>query len=95
ELKNNQLARLEAQGAAAPAEPVAKPAPAAVDTAPKPVPAAEAAPAGQPDSVIDEIMGNPLLLGLIAGSAFLVLLLLLLLLARKRKAQQEAEKHLR
>ncbi|WP_409266962.1 FimV/HubP family polar landmark protein [Pseudomonas sp. KCJK8521] len=95
ELKNNQLARLEAQGAAAPAEPVAKPAPAAVDTAPKPVPAAEAAPAGQPDSVIDEIMGNPLLLGLIAGSAFLVLLLLLLLLARRRKAQQEAEKHLR
>ncbi|MNZ23063.1 hypothetical protein D3C78_401660 [compost metagenome] len=95
ELKNNQLARLEAQGAAAPAQPVAKPAPAAVDTAPKPVPAAEAAPAGQPGSLVDEIMGNPLLLGLIAGSAFLVLLLLLLLLARKRKAQQEAEKHLR
>ncbi|WP_144171799.1 FimV/HubP family polar landmark protein [Pseudomonas sp. Kh13] len=82
ELKNSQLARLEAQGAAAPAQPVVKPAPAAVDTAP----------AG---SVVDEIMGNPLLLGLIAGSAFLVLLLLLLLLARKRKAQQEAEKHLR
>ncbi|MDD2106978.1 FimV/HubP family polar landmark protein [Pseudomonas asiatica] len=95
ELKNNQLARLEAQGAAAPAQPVAKPAPAPVDTAPKPVPAAEAAPAGQPGSMVDEIMGNPLLLGLIAGSAFLVLLLLLLLLARKRKAQQEAEKHLR
>ncbi|MBF8703452.1 FimV/HubP family polar landmark protein [Pseudomonas putida] len=95
ELKNNQLARLEAQGATAPAQPVVKPAPAAVDTAPKPVPAAEAAPAGQPGSVVDEIMGNPLLLGLIAGSAFLVLLLLLLLLARKRKAQQEAEKHLR
>jgi len=95
ELKNNQLARLEAQGAAAPAQPVAKPAPAAVDTAPKPAPAAEAAPAGQPGSMVDEIMSNPLLLGLIAGSAFLVLLLLLLLLARKRKAQQEAEKHLR
>ncbi|WP_085617108.1 MULTISPECIES: FimV/HubP family polar landmark protein [unclassified Pseudomonas] len=95
ELKNNQLARLEAQGAAAPAQPVAKPAPAAVDTAPKPAHAAEAAPAGQPGSMVDEIMGNPLLLGLIAGSAFLVLLLLLLLLARKRKAQQEAEKHLR
>ncbi|GLO53909.1 hypothetical protein PPUN110474_53100 [Pseudomonas putida] len=95
ELKNNQLARLEAQGAAAPAQPVAKPAPAAVDTAPKPAPAAEAAPAGQPGNLVDEIMGNPLLLGLIAGSAFLVLLLLLLLLARKRKAQQEAEKHLR
>lgn len=95
ELKNNQLARLEAQGAAAPAQPVVNPAPAAVDTAPKPVPAAEAAPAGEPGSAVDEIMGNPLLLGLIAGSAFLVLLLLLLLLARKRKAQQEAEKHLR
>lgn len=95
ELKNNQLARLEAQGAAAPAQPVVNPAPAAVDTAPKQVPAAEAAPAGEPGSAVDEIMGNPLLLGLIAGSAFLVLLLLLLLLARKRKAQQEAEKHLR
>jgi len=92
ELKNNQLARLEAQGAAAPAQPVVKPAPAAVDTAPKPMPAAKAAPAG---NVVDDILGNPLLLGLIAGSAFLVLLLLLLLLARKRKAQQEAEKHLR
>lgn len=95
ELKNNQLARLEAQGAAAPAQPVVKPAPAAVDTAPKPAPAAGGAPVGQPGSVVDEIMGNPLLLGLIAGSAFLVLLLLLVLLARKRKAQQEAEKHLR
>ncbi|WP_406821366.1 FimV/HubP family polar landmark protein [Pseudomonas sp. KnCO4] len=101
ELKNNQLARLEAQGAAAPAQPAAdaqpvvKPAPAAVDTAPKPAPATEAAANEQPGGVLEEITGNPLLLGLIAGSAFLVLLLLLLLLARKRKAQQEAEKHLR
>ncbi|MGS7254288.1 FimV/HubP family polar landmark protein [Pseudomonas anuradhapurensis] len=101
ELKNNQLAQLEAQGAAAPAQsaadaqPVVKPAPAAVDTAPKPAPATEAAANEQPGGVLDEITGNPLLLGLIAGSAFLVLLLLLLLLARKRKAQQEAEKHLR
>ncbi|MGN8250839.1 FimV/HubP family polar landmark protein [Pseudomonas sp. SMV7] len=101
ELKNNQLARLEAQGAAAPAQPAAdaqpvvKPAPAAVDTAPKPAPAAEPAAGEQPGNVLDEITGNPLLLGLIAGSALLVLLLLLLLLARKRKAQQEAEKHLR
>ncbi|WP_447741878.1 FimV/HubP family polar landmark protein [Pseudomonas laurentiana] len=107
ELKNNQLARLEAQGAAEPAaaatpeqpaanaQPVVKPAPAAVDTAPKPVPATKAVPAEQAHSAVDGIMGNPLLLGLIAGSAFLVLLLLLLLLARKRKAQQEAEKHLR
>ncbi|MBV4492441.1 FimV/HubP family polar landmark protein [Pseudomonas oryzicola] len=106
ELKNNQLAHLEAQGAAAPAQPAAdaqpvdaqaevKPAPAAVDTAPKPAPAAEAAANEQPGGMLEEITGNPLLLGLIAGSAFLVLLLLLLLLARKRKAQQEAEKHLR
>lgn len=101
ELENNQLARLEAQGAAAPAQPAAdaqpvvKPAPAAVDTAPKPAPATEAAANEQPGGVLEEITGNPLLLGLIAGSAFLVLLLLLLLLARKRKAQQEAEKHLR
>ncbi|MGO0629612.1 FimV/HubP family polar landmark protein [Pseudomonas sp. SAR267] len=116
QLKNDQLARLEAQGAAAeappagalpgepapaqppapglaPAEPVVAPAPAAVDTAPATAPADEVAPA-QPGA-IDEMLANPVVLGLIAGSAFLVLLLLLLLLARKRKAQQEAEKHLR
>ncbi|MDI9780087.1 FimV/HubP family polar landmark protein [Pseudomonas putida] len=116
QLKNDQLARLEAQGAAteappagalpgepapaqppaaglAPAEPVVAPAPAAVDTAPAAATADEAAPA-QPGA-FDEMLGNPVVLGLIAGSAFLVLLLLLLLLARKRKAQQEAEKHLR
>ncbi|WP_430304016.1 FimV/HubP family polar landmark protein [Pseudomonas mosselii] len=117
ELKNDQLARLEAQGAAAPqppagalpgepapaqpavnaqltpAEPVGAPAPAAADTAPQDV-AAEA-PASEEPGMLDQLLGNPLLLGLIAGSAFLVLLLLLLLLARKRKAQQEAEKHLR
>ncbi|WP_449431843.1 FimV/HubP family polar landmark protein [Pseudomonas putida] len=119
QLKNDQLAKLEAQGAAdetqptaaepgpsetppvaalpgepAPAsaaEPVVEPAPAAVDTAPEALPA----PAAQQQGVLDELLGNPVLLGLIAGSAFLVLLLLLLLLARKRKAEQEAEKHLR
>lgn len=114
ELKNNQLARLEAQGAAgtapvaaalpgepaptkpaANAQPVVKPAPAAVDTAPKNVPAANAAPAAQPRGAFDDVLGNPLMLWLIAGSAFLVLLLLLVLLMRKRKAQEEAEKHLR
>lgn len=117
ELKNDQLARLEAQGAApaptapaalpgepapaqpavnaqlTPAEPVVSPAPAAADTAPQDA-EAQVPPAEAP-SALDELLGNPLLLGLIAGSAFLVLLLLLLLLARKRKAQQEAEKHLR
>jgi len=111
QLKNDQLARLEAQGAAdeapataalpaenAPAqsaEPVVAPAPAAVDTAPETAPASEPVPAVQQPSALDEMLGNPVVLGLVAGSAFLVLLLLLLLLARKRKAQQEAEKHLR
>ncbi|CAM3329442.1 FimV/HubP family polar landmark protein [Pseudomonas plecoglossicida] len=91
QLKNDQLARLEAQGA----EAVVTPPPAAVDTAPEAAPASEPAPATQQPSALDQMLGNPLVLGLVAGSAFLVLLLLLLLLARKRKAQQEAEKHLR
>ncbi|WP_243055546.1 FimV/HubP family polar landmark protein [Pseudomonas sp. BP01] len=108
ELKNDQLARLEGQGAAAPAvaaaapaqpaaaaQPALEPAPAAVDTAPKPEPAANPAPASQPGGALDQILGNPWLLWLIAGSSILVLALLLWLLARKRKAQQEAEKHLR
>lgn len=116
DLKNDQLARLEAQGsapaapvAAAPvidaqlqanpapaAEPVVTPPPAAVDTAPEQDTApADAQAAGQGSTALDGILGNPLLLALIAGSALLVLLLLLLLLARKRKARQEAEKHMR
>ncbi len=122
DLKNDQLARLEAQSsapaapvAAAPvidaqlqpnpaptAEPVVTPQPAAVDTEPQQAAtptttdtaATPAAEEGSP-SALDNILGNPLLLALIAGSALLVLLLLLLLLARKRKAQQEAEKHMR
>ncbi len=91
ELKNDQLARLEAQGAAAPqppagalpgepappavnaqltpAEPVVAPAPAAADTAPQDV-AAEA-PASEEPGMLDQLLGNPLLVGLIAGSAFL------------------------
>ncbi|WP_238738827.1 FimV/HubP family polar landmark protein [Pseudomonas putida] len=102
ELKNNQLARLEGQGAdasaaaaATPEQPVVDPAPAAADTAPKPVPDAQPASASQPKGTLDSVLGNPWLLGVIAGSSILVLALLLWLLARKRKAQQEAEKHLR
>ncbi|HDS1726799.1 LysM peptidoglycan-binding domain-containing protein [Pseudomonas putida] len=100
ELKNNQLARLEGQGAAAsaaaiPEQPVVDPAPAAADTAPKPVPDAQPASASQPKGTLDSVLGNPWLLGVIVGSSILVLALLLWLLARKRKAQQEAEKHLR
>lgn len=99
ELKNSQLARLEGQGAAesaaaaaTPDQPAVTPAPAAAD---KPVPDAQPAPASQPKGTLDSVLGNPWLLGVIAGSSILVLALLLWLLARKRKAQQEAEKHLR
>ncbi|MFY0728020.1 FimV/HubP family polar landmark protein [Pseudomonas sp. NFX15] len=121
ELKNNQLAKLQAEGAndapaaaTAPAisaeltpGPAAAPAPA--DTAPaapapapevtpapaeKPVEAAPATPATSDDQKFNELLTNPVLLGLVGGGA-VVLLLLLLLLARRRKAQQEAEKHVR
>jgi pilus assembly protein FimV len=124
ELKNNQLAKLQAEGAAdapvaaaaAPAmsaELAANPAAAPTEVAPAPVaPAPEAvapeaapvpAPAEPPveptpvasnDQKFNELLTNPVLLGLVGGGA-VVLLLLLLLLARRRKAQQEAEKHLR
>ncbi|MDN7141209.1 FimV family protein [Pseudomonas sp. JQ170] len=110
-LKNDQLARLEAQGAAgeppavpadlqpSPEDAVVTPAPAAVDTAPveapTPAPAADQPASTSSGKMLDDLLANPFLLALIAGSAFLVLLLLLLLLARKRKADQEAEKHLR
>ncbi|VVP08803.1 hypothetical protein PS838_03218 [Pseudomonas fluorescens] len=132
ELKNNQLAKLQAEGAAdAPADaaaiaaisadPAAAPGQANADTpgaAPgqadvaTPAPASEAAPAApettaapaetpvEPTPVasdeqkFNELLTNPVLLGLVGGGA-VVLLLLLLLLARRRKAQQEAEKHVR
>ncbi|MFK3818949.1 FimV/HubP family polar landmark protein [Pseudomonas sp. NPDC089407] len=109
DLKNDQLARLQAQGAAAPtaagatpaaapaadAQPSAEPAPAEAATAAKPAEDAKPAPASQADGALQQVLGNPWLLWLIAGSSILVLALLLWLLARKRKAQQEAEKHLR
>ena len=117
ELKNNQLAKLQAEGAngapaaaTAPAisaelaaNPTAAPAPAEtaapVATAPEVAPApaekpVEATPAASDDQKFNELLTNPLLLGLVGGGA-VILLLLLLLLARRRKAQQAAEKHLR
>ncbi|MGF6125232.1 pilus assembly protein FimV [Pseudomonas frederiksbergensis] len=126
ELKNNQLAKLQAEGAAGtPAATAAAPVISAELTpAPAPVPAAtpteaapatpapvvtapEATPAPAPaetpveptpavadDQKFNDLLTNPILLGLVGGGA-IVLLLLLLLLARRRKAQQEAEKHLR
>ncbi|WP_339500116.1 FimV/HubP family polar landmark protein [Pseudomonas silesiensis] len=132
ELKNNQLAKLQAEGAAdAPADaaaiaavsadPSAAPGQANADTpgaapgqadAATPAPASEAAPAApetaaapaetpveptpaaSDEQKFNELLTNPVLLGLVGGGA-VVLLLLLLLLARRRKAQQEAEKHVR
>ncbi|RIJ11241.1 peptidoglycan-binding protein [Pseudomonas sp. 91RF] len=124
ELKNNQLAKMQAEGpgttpapaadAAAPAvapvpaitaelaaTPPATPAeaapaaPAPEAAAPAPVePVVEPKPAADEDKTFNELLTNPILLGLVGGGA-VVFLLLLLLLARRRKAQQEAEKHLR
>ncbi|WP_223483698.1 FimV/HubP family polar landmark protein [Pseudomonas sp. A-RE-19] len=112
ELKNNQLAKLQAEGGAgAPAttpamsaELATNPAPTPADAAPvtpapeaaapEAVPAPAAEPATSDDQKFNELLTNPILLGLVGGGA-VVLLLLLLLLARRRKAQQEAEKHLR
>lgn len=110
ELKNNQLAKLQADGSAAapaaptapamPAELVAKPeAPVAAPAAPvtEPVVAAvpDAAAAKTDEDKYGDLLSNPILLGLVGGGGVLVVLLLLLLWARRRKAQQEAEKHLR
>ncbi|WDR34355.1 peptidoglycan-binding protein [Pseudomonas serboccidentalis] len=118
ELKNNQLAKMQADGTgAAPAANAAVPAITAELAATPPATPAEAAPtpesaiappvdtpaetpvvapkpAVDEDKTFNELLTNPILLGLIGGGA-VVLLLLLLLLARRRKAQQEAEKHLR
>ena len=111
ELKNNQLAKLQAAGGAdasassvpaMSAELAASPAATPADAAPVPAPEAGApevvpAPVVEPtpdDQKFNELLTNPILLGLVGGGA-VVLLLLLLLLARRRKAQQEAEKHLR
>ncbi|VVO04666.1 FimV/HubP family polar landmark protein [Pseudomonas fluorescens] len=124
ELKNNQLARLQAEGAAdAPvdaaaaaaisadlaADPAAAPgqadaatpapasegAPAASEATPAPAETpVEPTPAASDEHKFNELLANPVLLGLVGGGA-VVVLLLLLLLARRRKAQQEAEKHVR
>lgn len=119
ELKNNQLAKMQAEGsgaapataatapvvpaitaelAATPAEAApGAPAPEAAAQAPvEPVvePVVETTPAADDEKTFNELLTNPILLGLVGGGA-VVLLLLLLLLARRRKAQQEAEKHLR
>ncbi|MEN2397360.1 FimV/HubP family polar landmark protein [Pseudomonas sp. B22(2024)] len=105
ELKNNQLAKMQAEGVAVPPADESAPAmsaeltpdPAAQAPAPEATPPAtpvEPAPAASNEQKYNDLLTNPILLGLVGGGA-LILLLLLLLLARRRKAQQEAEKHLR
>ena len=102
ELKNNQLAKLQAEGGATPeaaasealpAESVPATAPAVTDAVPTAAPGETPAKA-TPEQTYNELLTSPLLMGLIGGGA-IVLALLLLLLARRRKAQQEAEKHVR
>ncbi|WP_339538335.1 FimV/HubP family polar landmark protein [Pseudomonas sp. RA_15y_Pfl2_54] len=120
ELKNNQLAKMQAEGpGAAPAvNPAVAPVPAitaelaatpaeAASASPTPesaiappvdtpaeTPIVEPKPAVDDEKTFNELLTNPVLLGLVGGGA-VVLLLLLLLLARRRKAQQEADKHVR
>jgi len=111
ELKNNQLAKLQTQGgapvqpaAATPADAVAAPAtpgatPVAEAAAPVDVPAAEpikseVAPATT-EGKFNDLLTNPIVLGVIGGAAGLLVLLLLLLWARHRNARLEEEKHLR
>ncbi|MCR4539963.1 peptidoglycan-binding protein [Pseudomonas sp. 18.1.10] len=76
---------------AAPSAPAATPAP----TAPAPEPVKpEAAPASN-DGQFNDLLTNPVVLGVVGGAAALLALLLLLLVLRHRNARREEEKHLR
>ncbi|NWC94050.1 MULTISPECIES: FimV family protein [unclassified Pseudomonas] len=104
ELKNNQLAKLQTPGGAAaqpaattamPAEVAAQPAAATPAAAPVETPVkADAAPATT-EGKFNDLLTNPIVLGVIGGAAGLLVLLLLLLWARHRNARLEEEKHLR
>jgi pilus assembly protein FimV len=78
--------------AAATEQPASEPAAAVEPAAPaQPVePAKPAAPAPAPQSFIDDLMANPMTLGLAGGGALLLLLLALMALSR-RNAMKEAE----
>jgi pilus assembly protein FimV len=80
-----------AETSAAPEEAVETPKPAAQTPAAPPV-AAPAAAAQEPesDSYVDEVLANPVLLGVLGGSALLLLLVGLMALSR-RNAMKEAE----
>ena len=118
QLKNDQLAKLQAQGgnpavpgtapttaaipAQLPGEPAATAAtapapdatPAAVVATPEPI-KPDAAPASSTEGKFNDLLTNPIVLGVIGGAAGLLVLLLLLLWARHRNARLEEEKHLR
>ena len=112
ELKNDQLAKLQADSST-PVDPAAaipaQLAPQAGDspeadiaaaqegapaTAVPPAPAQDGSATPRAERNIQDLLGSPVLMGLVGGAAVL-LLLLLLLLARRRKAQQTALKHAR
>lgn len=111
QLKNDQLARLQAEkGAPAAPATAAMPAqlagePSAAPVTPDAVTPAPVAPAPEPvktgvapassDGKFNELLTNPIVLGVIGGAAGLLVLLLLLLWARHRNARREEEKHLR
>ncbi|MBK3479516.1 peptidoglycan-binding protein [Pseudomonas sp. MF6751] len=100
QLKNDQLARLQAQTgepAAIPAQLPGEPAaePAAPVAAPAPEPVKPAAAPASTEGKFNDLLTNPIVLGILGGAALLVVLLLLLLWARHRNARREEEKHLR
>ncbi len=116
QLKNDQLARLQAEKgvpaasataampaqlagepAAAPSTPAAPDAATATPATPAPAPEPVKADAA-PDSTegkFNDVLTNPIVLGVVGGAAGLLVLLLLLLWARHRNARLEEEKHLR
>ncbi|AZF11686.1 putative type IV pilus assembly FimV-related transmembrane protein [Pseudomonas sp. R2-37-08W] len=108
QLKNDQLARLQAEkgDAAVPAAVAAAAAPAQLADEPAPAPAAPVAtPAPEPTKPVaapattegkfNELLTNPVVLGVLGGAAVILALLLLLLWVRHRNARLEEEKHLR
>lgn len=78
------------QPASVPADVVAPAAPVPAEKAAAPTPAPAPAPA--PQSFVDELLANPMTLGLAGGGALLLLLVGLLALSR-RNAMKEAELH--
>jgi pilus assembly protein FimV len=102
QLKNDQLARLQAEKgepatAAMPAQLAGEPeaAPATPVTEPAPAPVKPAAGPASTEGKFNDLLTNPIVLGILGGAAILVMLLLLLLWARHRNARREEEKHLR